>query len=102
MTRRATSFEPVTNRNVRRTITVPKLLVSVRNVSEAQAAVGGGCDLLDVKEPARGPLGMADRRVIAEVAQFAAGAQTDRPLECSVALGEVDELPTGGSPFVLP
>jgi hypothetical protein len=64
--------------------------VSVRNVLEAQAAVAGGCDLLDIKEPARGPLGMADVEVIAAISQFAAGCgMAARPLTCSAALGEL-------------
>jgi len=63
---------------------VPRLLVSVRSALEAEAALAGGCDILDVKEPTRGPLGMADRSVIAAVAQVAArnGAM------CSAACGE--------------
>ncbi len=35
------------------------LLVSVRNEVEAEMAIGGGADLIDVKEPANGSLGMA-------------------------------------------
>ncbi|GIS63269.1 MAG: hypothetical protein CM1200mP2_54940 [Planctomycetaceae bacterium] len=35
------------------------LLVSVRSGQEARAAIEGGCAVLDVKEPAHGPLGMA-------------------------------------------
>ena len=35
------------------------LLVSVRNVEEALAALEGGASLIDVKEPSRGPLGRA-------------------------------------------
>ncbi len=71
---------------------VPALLVSVRNALEARAAVVGGCDLLDIKEPARGPLGMADRPVMAAVAEFAAGCRgTATPLSCSAALGELRE-----------
>jgi (5-formylfuran-3-yl)methyl phosphate synthase len=69
---------------------VPALLVSVRNALEARAAVVGGCDLLDVKEPARGPLGMADRPMMAAIAEFAAGCRgTATPLPCSAALGEL-------------
>jgi (5-formylfuran-3-yl)methyl phosphate synthase len=45
----------------------PKLLVSVRNAHEARDALAGGCDILDVKEPANGSLGMADVGVIREV-----------------------------------
>ncbi len=71
---------------------MPKLLVSVRSAAEAQQAFFGGADLIDVKEPDRGPLGAADADVIAEVARFVAGR---RPT--SAALGELVEgrrLPT--------
>lgn len=37
------------------------LLVSVRNAAEAIAALDGGANIVDVKEPARGSLGAADR-----------------------------------------
>ena len=63
-----------------------KLLVSVRNAAEAQDALFGGADLIDVKEPARGALGAADASVIAEVAR-AVGSR--RPV--SAALGELVE-----------
>jgi uncharacterized protein (UPF0264 family) len=70
--------------------TLPALLVSVRNALEAQAAAAGGCDLLDIKEPARGPLGMADVEEMAAISQFAAGCGlAGRPLPCSAALGEL-------------
>ncbi|HZT83481.1 MAG TPA: (5-formylfuran-3-yl)methyl phosphate synthase [Gemmataceae bacterium] len=60
------------------------LLVSVRSAAEAAAALAGGADLIDVKEPARGPLGRADDEVIGEVARLVAGR---RPV--SVAMGEL-------------
>jgi uncharacterized protein (UPF0264 family) len=64
----------------------PKLLVSVRSPIEAAQALTGGCDVLDVKEPSRGPLGMADPETIAAVVKQA-HAQ-DRPVPVSAALGE--------------
>ena len=42
----------------------PQLLVSVRDLGEAAAALAGGADLIDVKEPIRGPLGRADEATI--------------------------------------
>jgi uncharacterized protein (UPF0264 family) len=63
---------------------VPRLLVSVRSAQEAETALAGGCDILDVKEPSRGPLGMADRSVIAAVSQVA----TRSGALCSAACGE--------------
>jgi (5-formylfuran-3-yl)methyl phosphate synthase len=45
----------------------PGLLVSVRSAEEARAALAGGADLIDVKEPSRGPLGRADDQTIREI-----------------------------------
>lgn len=65
----------------------PRLLVSVRSRAEAIEALAGGADILDVKEPARGSLGMADAVSICEIAEAVreAGAATS----LSVALGEL-------------
>jgi uncharacterized protein (UPF0264 family) len=64
-----------------------RLLVSVRNAREAKDALAGGADLIDVKEPLRGSLGMADPAVWREAAEAVAGRA---PL--SVALGELREF----------
>lgn len=63
-----------------------RLLVSVRSVDEALAAVEGGADLVDVKEPARGPLGRAD---LSTWRAIRAALPPRVPL--SVALGELPE-----------
>jgi uncharacterized protein (UPF0264 family) len=69
---------------------MPGLLVSVRSREEALAAWAGGADVIDVKEPDRGPLGRADAAVWRAVrASLPAGVPV------SVALGE---LPDGGIP----
>jgi (5-formylfuran-3-yl)methyl phosphate synthase len=67
----------------------PQLLVSVRSAAEAVAAVSGGCDILGVKDPARGPLGMADVSVIEQVLQTGRAAG----VPVSAALGEVSDYP---------
>jgi uncharacterized protein (UPF0264 family) len=59
------------------------LLVSVRSAEEADAALSGGADLIDVKEPARGPLGVAEAEVVAAVVDRVAGR-----VPVSAALGE--------------
>lgn len=64
-----------------------RLLVSVRSALEAEAAIAGGADLIDVKEPLRGALGAADSNVLREVVESVAGR---RPV--SAALGELREL----------
>jgi uncharacterized protein (UPF0264 family) len=60
-----------------------QLLVSVRSAAEAEAALQGGASLIDVKEPANGPLGKADDAVIAEVVRAVAGRAP-----VSAAIGE--------------
>ena len=62
----------------------PQLLVSVRSVVEAAAALEGGAHLIDVKEPLHGSLGRAGDAVIAAVIECVAG---QRPV--SAALGEL-------------
>jgi uncharacterized protein (UPF0264 family) len=60
-----------------------QLLVSVANADDARAALEGGADVIDAKEPARGPLGAVAPDVFATIADAVAGV---RPL--SAALGE--------------
>ena len=72
------------------------LLVSVRSPEEASAAIRGGADILDVKEPRRGSLGMADIEVIAAIARQLADSNHDQTpratfIPLSVALGEVHD-----------
>ena len=62
------------------------LLVSVRSAAEAISAVNGGASVIDVKEPDRGPLGMADFAIWREVRVV---VPADIPV--SVALGELTE-----------
>jgi len=59
------------------------LLVSVRSVEEAEAALAGAAAVSDIKEPANGALGRATECRIAEIVRVVAGR---RPV--SVALGE--------------
>jgi uncharacterized protein (UPF0264 family) len=61
-----------------------RLLVSVRNAAEAELALAGGVDFIDVKEPDRGPLGRADWEVIRAVVDCVAGRA-----KLSAALGEI-------------
>ncbi|MBC8355197.1 MAG: hypothetical protein H8E66_24745 [Planctomycetes bacterium] len=62
------------------------LLVSVRDPSEALAALDGGADLIDIKEPRAGSLGAAE---VATWHQIVDVVGTAKPL--SVALGELRE-----------
>lgn len=68
----------------------PRLLVSVRNGTEALAAVRGGADIIDVKEPSAGSLGMASMATIVDIHETL--TRTAPQVPCSVALGELLEL----------
>ncbi|HLW68021.1 MAG TPA: (5-formylfuran-3-yl)methyl phosphate synthase, partial [Gemmataceae bacterium] len=68
------------------TVTRTGLLVSVRSAEEVEAALAGGADLIDVKDPERGSLGKADDDVIAAVVRQVA----DR-CPVSAAMGELTE-----------
>lgn len=61
----------------------PKLLVSVRSPEEAHAALKAGADLIDVKEPGRGPLAPAEAEVVGTVLTI-----VDGKVPVSAALGE--------------
>ena len=65
----------------------PGLLVSVRNAEEALAALAGGANVIDVKEPERGSLGAADAATIEAVV----GAVNQRA-PVTAAMGELKEL----------
>src|SRR5438067_808257 len=62
------------------------LLVSVRTPHEAQMARAGGASIIDVKEPARGPLGREDHDTIAAIIAALGGS---RPV--TAAMGELLE-----------
>ena len=64
------------------------LLVSVRDAEEARLALAGGSDIIDVKEPARGPLGPADPDVWQAVLKAVAGRAA-----VSIVLGELASDP---------
>ncbi len=60
-----------------------KLLVSVRSTGEAEAAILGGADIIDIKEPANGSLGAASSEQIDRIVK----AVNDRRL-VTAAIGE--------------
>lgn len=68
---------------------MPGLLVSVRDVEEASAAMAGGADWIDLKEPRRGALGAVDADTAADVAKMLAGR-----LPLSAAAGELKDWPS--------
>jgi hypothetical protein len=65
-----------------------RLLVSVVSGEEAQRALAGGADIVDIKDPAEGALGAPAPRVLCDVVR-AVGASAP----VSVALGDLPDLP---------
>src|SRR3974377_74226 len=62
------------------------LLISVRDAEEAKIALQSGADLIDVKEPLRGPLGPPDPRTVDEISRVISSK-----LPLSLALGELSD-----------
>ena len=77
---------------------MPRLLISVRNVDEAQLALAGGADLIDIKEPLRGSLGQADSSVIREIA-FTIGPRAPLSAALGELLGSSGEIPPANGFF---
>jgi len=75
---------------------MPGLLVSVRDVAETRAAMDGGADWIDLKEPRRGALGAVDAEMAAEVAKLLAGR-----LPLSAAAGELKDWPSESVDWLL-
>jgi (5-formylfuran-3-yl)methyl phosphate synthase len=65
-----------------------RLLVSVVSAAEARAAIAGGADIIDVKDPREGALGAPSPRTLVEVV-----AAVDGAAPVSAALGDLPDLP---------
>jgi uncharacterized protein (UPF0264 family) len=66
-----------------------RLLVSVANATEARAAVDGGADLIDAKDPLHGALGAVELSTLREIHTAVAGRRV-----VSAALGDADDEAT--------
>lgn len=73
-------------RTTSKQLTTPKLLVSVRNRSELARVLADGVDIIDLKEPNRGPLAPADVELWSYAASVWEELCPSSPL--SAALGE--------------
>jgi uncharacterized protein (UPF0264 family) len=69
-------------------LNMAELLVSVRSIAEAEAALAGGADVIDIKEPLRGSLGRATHATIAGVLEL-----LNHQVPVSAALGELAQTP---------
>lgn len=61
-----------------------KLLVSIVNLKEAISALNGGCDIIDIKNPAEGSLGAQHPIIIKDIVNFINGE-----VEISATLGDL-------------
>ena len=66
-----------------------KLLVSVKNAEEVVDAIEGGADIVDVKDPSAGSLGLPDLDIVKEVIAL---VRNWHGREVSMALGDVDTV----------
>jgi uncharacterized protein (UPF0264 family) len=66
-----------------------KILISPTSLEEAEAAIAGGADIIDVKNPAEGSLGASFPWIIRRVAERIAG----RPILLSATLGDLPAKP---------
>ncbi|MGH7506668.1 MAG: (5-formylfuran-3-yl)methyl phosphate synthase, partial [Longimicrobiales bacterium] len=65
-----------------------RLLVSVVSPAEAAAALAGGAEIIDIKNPAEGPLGAASPATLRAVRDIVPGS-----VSVSAALGDAPHLP---------
>lgn len=65
-----------------------QLMISVVSAEEAQEALNGGAEILDVKNPAEGSLGAQVPGVIRQIKQLASGR-----VQVSAAIGDMPNLP---------
>ncbi len=65
-----------------------QLLISVVNAGEVEAALSGGADILDIKNPGEGSLGAPAPGLIRQARRLA-----PRPQAVSVAIGDMPNLP---------
>src|SRR5262245_43673316 len=63
-----------------------RLLVSVSNASEAAAALTGGADIIDAKDPLKGALGAVSLESLRAICATVNGGGADRPV--TAALGD--------------
>jgi uncharacterized protein (UPF0264 family) len=70
-----------------------RLLVSVRSAAEAAAALAGGADVIDAKDPASGALGAVSPHVLREICECVSGTRL-----VTAALGDADAIAVGNLP----
>jgi dihydroneopterin aldolase len=83
-----------------------KMLASVANPAEAEIAVAGGADIIDLKDPRAGALGAAATETIRQAVQAVAGRREtsavcgDLPMEPQTVRAKADEVAATGVDYV--
>lgn len=83
-----------------------KMLASVNGVEEAEIALAGGADIIDLKDPRAGALGAAATDVIRETIKAVAGRQPvsavtgDLPMEPELIRAKAEEIAATGVDYV--
>ena len=81
-------------------------LASVNSLQEAQIALYGGADIIDLKDPARGALGAVSLEVQREVVQFVQGRRTvsatvgDLPMDAELMIRAIELTAISGVDLV--
>jgi len=72
---------------------MPQLLISVTSVNEAQAALQGGADIIDLKDPDQGALGALPLNLIAEIVTFVHAKGEHERKVVSATIGDLPMVP---------
>jgi len=66
-----------------------KLLVSIKHVDELEDAIYGGADIIDIKDPSKGSLGLPDFEILKNIVTKIKDLNTNNNIEISVAGGDI-------------
>jgi dihydroneopterin aldolase len=83
-----------------------KMLASVADLAEAEIAVSGGADIIDLKDPKAGALGAAATEIIRQAVQAVAGRRAtsavcgDLPMEPETIRAKAEEVAATGVDYV--
>src|SRR5688572_3789506 len=83
-----------------------QMLASVTGIDEAEIAIAGGADIIDLKDPAAGALGAVSLEVIAQTVAALAGRRAtsavcgDLPMQPDVLGARAGEIASAGVDFV--
>ncbi len=83
-----------------------KMLASITGVAEAEIAISGGADIIDLKDPKAGALGAVATDAIRQTVAFVAGRRAtsavcgDLPMEPEIIRAKAEEIAATGVDFV--